>query len=225
MHKQGRPTPEGCAAHLKSFPLMAAPGSRSNTCAPAARLARTGGMQHHRHASIRQKMPTRQEMPFCAPSTDPTAETDPVPTLGGYCLLGSPLGLVTAGEGLGRDAVAGPHAPGCPGVGGELPQSGGDGLADFGAGVFLGEMDAGRRAGRSQHPDRTCAGAGRSACPARESGGSPGRGDTPGRLGQAERPGIGGAGLRREAAEAAAVRRPRRPGPAGPLPGRCRRSR
>ena len=37
-----------------------------------------------------------------------------------------------------------------------------------------------------------------------------------------ERPGTGGAGLRREDA---AVRRSRRRGPAGPLPGRCRRSR
>ena len=178
MHKQGRPTPEGCAAHLKSLPLMAAPGSRSNTCAPAARLARTGGTQHHRHASIRQKMPTRQEMPFCAPSTDPTAETDPVPTLGGYCLLGSPLGLVTAGEGLGRDAVAGPHAPGCP----------------VSAGSY-----------RSQAA---------MAWPI----------SAPESFWMKWMPGtvIGGAGLRREAA---AARRSRRPGPAGPLPGRCHRSR
>ena len=80
---------------------------------------------------------------------------------------------------------------------------------------------SGRRADRRQRLDRVHAGR-RVRPPSSESGGRPGRGDTPGRLGQAERPGIGGAGLRREAA---AVRRYRRPGPAAPLPGRCRRSR
>ena len=110
--------------------------------------------------------------------------------------VGGLPGLVAVGEGLRREAIAGPH-PGLP------------------------ARCSGWRADRRQRPDRAYAG--RALCPpSSESGGRPGRGEMPGWLGRAERPGAGGAGLKREAA---AAHPSRQPGPARPLPGRCRRSR